>query len=75
MQFSDLWVELEAPQVKDYPMVFTDITVTYHISGKGIKEADLARAIELSEDKSGILRLKPGRNQYSAGLRHPTTRK
>jgi putative redox protein len=49
--FTDAWVELEAPQAPDYPMVFTDITLTYHVQGKGIKESDVARTIELSEDK------------------------
>ena len=51
VSFTDFWLELEAPQAPEYPMVFTDITMTYHVSGKGIKETDLARAIELSEDK------------------------
>lgn len=49
--FTDFWIELEAPQAKDYPMVFTNITMTYHVVGRGIKAADVARAIELSEEK------------------------
>ena len=51
VKFSDFWVELEAPQVEEHPKVFTDITLIYHIRGRGIKESDVARAIELSEEK------------------------
>jgi len=49
--FTDFWMELEAPQHEDYPKVFTSITITYHVVGKGIKEADVARAVELSVEK------------------------
>jgi putative redox protein len=51
VSFTGLWVELEAPQAPDYPMVFTEITLTYHIAGHGVKEVDVARAVELSEEK------------------------
>lgn len=49
--FTDAWVELETPQAPEYPMVFTNVTIIYHVRGKDIKEADVARAIELSETK------------------------
>jgi len=49
--FTDFWMELEAPQNEDHPKVFTSITITYHVVGRGIKEADVARAIELSIEK------------------------
>ena len=49
--FTKFWIEIEAPQVQDYPKVFTDITITYHIVGHGVKETDVARAVELSQEK------------------------
>ena len=49
--FTDFWMELETPQAEEHPKVFTNITITYHIVGKGIKDADVVRAIELSEEK------------------------
>jgi len=49
--FTELWIEVEAPQALDYPMVFTDITITYHVVGYGVKETDVVRAVELSQEK------------------------
>jgi putative redox protein len=49
--FTELWIEVEAPQAPDYPKVFTEITITYHVAGQGVKEADVARAVELSQEK------------------------
>ena len=49
--FTKFWIEIEAQQVQDYPKVFTDITITYHVVGRGVKETDVARAVELSQEK------------------------
>jgi putative redox protein len=61
LPFTDFWLELDAPQKEEHPKVFTNIIITYHVVGKGIKEADVARAIELSEGKycsaSAMLRM------------------
>ena len=51
VQFSDFWVECNATQAKEHPKVFTNIIMTYHIAGKGVKERDVERAVELSKDK------------------------
>lgn len=50
IQVKDFRLEIEGEKSAEYPMVYTRITVTYHVYGKGIKEADVKRAIELSEN-------------------------
>ena len=44
-------IEIAAERSEAHPRVFTKIHLTYVVKGKGIKEAALARAIELSEEK------------------------
>ena len=44
-------VEIAGERSHAHPRVFTKIHLTYVVKGKGIKEAALARAIELSEEK------------------------
>jgi putative redox protein len=49
--FTDFWVELEATRAEEHPKVFTGITMVYHVVGNGVKEIDVARAVELSDQK------------------------
>ncbi|MBP7460027.1 MAG: OsmC family protein [Candidatus Delongbacteria bacterium] len=51
LKVTDLRLELEGEKSTDYPMVYTHITITYHVYGHGIKEEDVKRAVELSESK------------------------
>jgi putative redox protein len=44
-------VRVHADQALDHPHVFSEIWIEYLISGKGIQETAVERAIELSESK------------------------
>ncbi|PKQ29900.1 MAG: hypothetical protein CVT60_03030 [Actinobacteria bacterium HGW-Actinobacteria-10] len=45
-------MQVEAQQREDdYPKIYTDIHVHYVVTGFGVKEAAVARAIELSDEK------------------------
>jgi putative redox protein len=44
-------MELEAERAGEEPKVFTKIKVTYVVTGKGIKPANVERAIQLSAEK------------------------
>ena len=44
-------VEVEASRAEEHPKVFTDMKITYHITGREIDPAAVERAIELSEEK------------------------
>ncbi|UCF61511.1 MAG: OsmC family protein [Anaerolineaceae bacterium] len=44
-------VFVEADRASDYPRVFTDINITYEITGRGVQESAVKRAIDLSEEK------------------------
>lgn len=45
-------MQVEATQREDdYPKIYTDIHVHYVVTGFGVKDAAVARAIELSEEK------------------------
>lgn len=47
-----LEVDVEATQREDgYPKIYTDIHLTYVVTGYGVTDAAVSRAIELSEDK------------------------
>jgi len=47
----DCVVELEAERAESDPKVFTRIRMHYVVSGKGLKPAQVERAIRLSKDK------------------------
>ena len=47
-QVSGFEVRVHADQRSDHPHVFTGAVVTYLVSGKGVEEAALIRAIDLS---------------------------
>ena len=44
-------VKVDAPQAQEHPKVFTHVVITYLVSGHGVDEAALLRAIELSASK------------------------
>jgi len=44
-------MELEAERAGEEPKIFTKIKVTYVVTGKGIKPANVERAIQLSAEK------------------------
>ncbi len=46
-----LEVAVEAEQAKEHPKVYTRIELKYRIKGRGLKEKDVRRAIELSNTK------------------------
>ncbi|NQV46757.1 MAG: OsmC family protein [Rhodospirillaceae bacterium] len=47
----DCVVELEAERAEDVPKVFTRIHAHYVVSGRGLKEATVKRAVDLSVQK------------------------
>ncbi|MFV1957932.1 MAG: OsmC family protein [Planctomycetota bacterium] len=46
---TDFVVEVEAERADEHPKVYTKIHVKYVVTGRGVKPADVERAIELSE--------------------------
>lgn len=48
---ADCVVELEAQRAKSIPKVFTHIHMRYIVTGEGLSEKQVARAINLSADK------------------------
>ncbi len=48
---SGLRVEVNAEQADEHPMVYTRIELKYLVKGRGLKEKDVRRAIELSNTK------------------------
>ena len=51
VQLSDLEVKVRAKRADEYPMIWTDIHITYLIYGENIRPKDVEQAIQLSEDK------------------------
>lgn len=47
-QVSSFRVDVQAERATEHPKVFTDILLTYHVSGKAVEEEAVARSIELS---------------------------
>lgn len=54
-------ISLTGRRAEDHPRRFTEITMTFHLSGEGLTEAKAARAVELSVTKycSVMLTLDP----------------
>ena len=48
---SDCTVELEADRAEEVPKVFTRIHIHFIVSGRGLKEAAVERAVKLSAEK------------------------
>jgi putative redox protein len=51
IQISDMQVKVRARRADDYPMIWTEIHVTYLIWAENIRPKDVEQAIQLSEDK------------------------
>lgn len=47
----DVSVELDADRAEDHPKVFTRIHMHFVVKGRGLNEAKVARAVELSVEK------------------------
>jgi putative redox protein len=48
---SDLQVQVRGKRATDYPMIWTDIHITYMIWGENLQPRDVEQAIRLSEEK------------------------
>lgn len=48
---TDMKVKVSGKRATDYPMIWTDIHITYLIWGTDIQDKDVKQAIELSENK------------------------
>jgi putative redox protein len=51
LPISDMQVQVRGKRASEYPMIWTDIHVTYLIRGAGILPQDAEQAIRLSEEK------------------------
>lgn len=51
VKLDDFEVEVEADRAEEHPKTFQDIRVKFIFYGSDIREKDVARAIELSEEK------------------------
>ena len=51
VNLQNMTVKINAKQAPQHPKYFTKIDVEFNFEGKGIKEEDVKRAIELSKDK------------------------
>jgi putative redox protein len=51
VEFDSLVIEAEAEQTEEHPKVYKFIKLTFRISGKGISEEKVRKAIELSQEK------------------------
>ena len=51
IHLADMQVKVRGRRASDYPMIWTDIHITYLIWGEEIKSKDVEQAIQLSEDK------------------------
>ncbi|UCE96495.1 MAG: OsmC family protein [Candidatus Bathyarchaeota archaeon] len=49
-QISGLEILVSGKRVKEHPQVYNDVHIEYKIAGKGIEEAAVQRAIQLSQD-------------------------
>jgi putative redox protein len=48
---TDFKVKVRGKRAETYPMIWTDIEVTYFLWGEGLKPKDVEQAIQLSEEK------------------------
>lgn len=49
--FVDLQIEAEADRAQEHPRVYTRIHLTYRVIGHGLKPQQVARAVQLSQEK------------------------
>jgi putative redox protein len=45
------WIDVDANEAETYPKVFTNIHLTYNISGRELTLQEVERAVKLSEEK------------------------
>jgi len=57
LAMSDMQVRVRGKRAVDYPMIWTDIHITYLIWGEALPPRDVEQAIRLSEDKYCSVRL------------------
>ena len=57
LALSDMQVRVRGKRANDYPMIWTDIHITYLIWGENLQTRDVEQAIRLSEDKYCSVRL------------------
>ena len=50
-KLTDMRMKVRGKRAEDYPMVWTDIHLTYQLWGEGIRPKDVEQAIKLSEEK------------------------
>lgn len=50
-EFKKFWVDIEAEEAEKNPKVFTSVNLKYNIVSSDLTDADVKRAIELSEEK------------------------
>jgi len=50
-ELTDFKVKVRGKRAEIYPMIWTDIEVTYYLWGEGLKPKDVEQAIQLSEEK------------------------
>ncbi|MBI4730739.1 MAG: OsmC family protein [Chloroflexi bacterium] len=50
-RLDDMQVKVRAKRASDYPMIWTNIHVTYLLWGEGIRPKDVEQAVQLSEEK------------------------
>jgi len=50
-ELTDFTVKVRGKRAETYPMIWTDIEVTYYLWGEGLKPKDVEQAIQLSEEK------------------------
>ena len=64
LEISNFEIVLHADRAAEHPKVFTDITIEYVITGKGIDQESVERAIDLSENKycSGMAMMRKAAN-------------
>ena len=48
---NSFYMDIEADQTEEHPMVFNQIHITYHFSGDDLDEEKVRRAVELSQTK------------------------
>jgi putative redox protein len=51
VKLTDIQIKVRGRRADDYPMIWTDIHLTYLIWGEGLKPKDVEQAIRLSEEK------------------------
>lgn len=51
VKLTDMQVKVSAKRASDYPMVWTDIHITYLLWGENIRPKDVEQAIQISEEK------------------------